>query len=104
MTTQSVIGVSVTDNDLLLSRLPMSVKQEMVNKDSVNHISDGAVHFPGQEKVTEVPVNHISGWGVDSSRQEKVNAVANSNDSPQDRGVRRSGRNPMEMYVPSMQG
>ena len=45
----SVIGL--TDNDLFLSGLSMSVKQEIVNEDWVNHISDGGVHFPGQEMV-----------------------------------------------------
>jgi len=78
--------IDLTDDDLLLSGLPTSVKQEVVNEDSVNHISDGGVDFP---------------------RQEKVNPVAESNDpSPQDGGVRRSRRNktPREMYVPSMQG
>ena len=97
--------VDLTDNDLFLSRLPMSVQQETVNQDSVNHILDGGVHFSGQEMVNEDSINHISDGGVDSPRQEKVNAVAESNGSPQDRGVCRSGRNktPREMYVPSMQ-
>merc|ERR1712086_891634 len=64
--------IDLTDDDLFLSGLPMSVKHEMVNEDSINHISDGGVHIPGQER---------------------VNAVTNSNDPPQDGGVRRSGRN-----------
>ena len=56
-----------------------------MNEDSINHISDGEVDSPGQEK---------------------VNADAESNDPPQDGGVRRSRRNdtPREMYVLSMQG
>ena len=84
----------------------MSVKQEMVNENSVNHISDGGVYFPGQEMVNEDSINHISDGGVDSPRQEKVNAVVNCNDYPQDGEVRRSGRNktPRKKYVPSMQG
>ena len=78
--TQSV--VDLTDNNLFMSRLQMSVKQEMVSEDPVNHISDGGVHFSGQEMVNEDSVNHISDRGVDLPGQEKVNAVAESNDPP----------------------
>ena len=51
-------------------------------------------------------VKHISDGGVDLPRQEMVNAVTESNDTPQDKGVRRSRRNktPGKMHVPSMQG
>ena len=35
--------VDLTDNDLFLSGLPRSVKQETVNEDSINHILDGGV-------------------------------------------------------------
>ena len=99
--------IDLTDDDLLLSGLPTSVKQEVVNEDSSNHISDEGVDFRGQEMLNEDSINHISDGGVDFPGQEKVNPVAESNDpSPQDGGVRRSRRNktPREMYVPSMQG
>ena len=102
--TQSVIDL--THDNLFLSELPMSVKQEMVNENLVNHISDGGVHFPWQEMVNWGSVNHISDGGVDLPRQEMVNAAAESNDIPQDEGGRQSRRNktPRKMYVPSMQG
>ena len=57
--------IDLTDDKLFLSRLPMSVKQEMINEDSVNHISGGGVDFPGQEMVDEDSVNHILDEGVD---------------------------------------
>ena len=57
--------IDQTDDDLFLSGLPMSVKQEMVNEDSVNHFSDGGVHFPGQEMVNGDSINYISDGGVD---------------------------------------
>ena len=84
----------------------MSVKQGMVNENSVNHISDGGVQFSGQEMVDEDSVNHISDGGVDLPGQEMVNGDTESNDAPQDGGVRRGKRNrtPREMYVPAMQG
>ena len=43
---------------------------------------------------------------IDFPRQEMVNAVAESNDTPQDEGVCLGGRNrtPRKRYVPSMQG
>ena len=50
--TQSVIDL--TDNNLFLSGLPMSINQEIVNEDSVNHISDGGVHFPGQQQLMRI--------------------------------------------------
>ena len=59
--TESV--ADLTDNDLFLSGLPASVKQEMVNEDPVNYISNGGVHFPGQEMVNEDSANHISEGG-----------------------------------------
>ena len=52
--------IDLTDNDLFLSGLPTNVKQEMVNENSVNHISDGGVYFRGQEMVNGGLVNHIS--------------------------------------------
>ena len=57
----------------------------MVNEDSVNHISYGGVDLPGQEA---------------------VNGDAESNDTPQDGGVRQGKRNrtPREMYMPLIQG
>ena len=63
----------------------ISLGQELVNEDSVNHISDGGLELPGQETVNE---------------------DEDSSDVPQDGGVRRGKRNrtPREMYVSSMQG
>ena len=49
--TQSMLDL--TDENLFLSGLPTSVKQEMVNEDLVNHISDGGVYFPGQDTVKD---------------------------------------------------
>ena len=72
--------IDLTDKDLFLSGLPMSVKQEMVNEDSINNISDGGVGFCWQEMVNGDSINHISNGGVDLPRQEKVNPVAESND------------------------
>jgi hypothetical protein len=102
--TQSVIDL--TDDDLFLSGLPASVKQEMVDEESVNQVSDGGVYLPAQEVVNEDSVNHISDGGVDLPGQEIVNEDAEPNDAPQDGGVRRGRRNrtPREMYEPSMQG
>ena len=74
--------IDLTDDDLFLSGLPMSVKQEMVNEDSINHISDGGVHIPGQERVNKDSIDHLSDGGVHFSGQERVNAVTNSNDPP----------------------
>ena len=62
--------IDLTDNDLLLSGLTMSVKQEMVNQNPVNHISVGGVYFPGQEMANKDSINHISYEGVDSPREE----------------------------------
>ena len=77
-----------TDDDLFLSGLPMSVKQEMVNEDSVNRISDGGVHFPEQEMVNEDFVNHILNWEVDLSWQETIHEEVGSSDAPQYGGLR----------------
>ena len=37
----------------------------MVNEDSINHISDGRVHFTEQEMVDEDSVDHVADEGVD---------------------------------------
>ena len=36
----TVSAVDLTDDNLFLSQLPTSIKQEIVNEDLVNHISD----------------------------------------------------------------
>ena len=90
--TQSV--VNMTDKNLFLSRLPTSVKQEMVNEDSVNHTSDGGVQFPGQETVNEDSVHRISDGGIDLPRQEMVSEDAESSETPNMEecvGVRETG-------------
>ena len=61
------------EDDLFLSRLPESVKQEMVVEDSTDHISDGGVQFPGQEMVNEDSNNHVSDGRVQFPGQEMVN-------------------------------
>ena len=96
--------IDLTDDEFFLSGLPMSVKQEMVNENSVNLISDGGVYFPGQEMVNTDFVNHTSDGGVDLPGQEIVNGDAESNDTPQDGGLRRGRRDrtPRDLYVPSM--
>ena len=41
------------EDDLFLSGVLKSVKQEVVNEDSINHESDGGVQFPQQEPVNQ---------------------------------------------------
>ena len=80
--------VDQTDNDLFLTELPMSIKQEMVNEGSINHVSDGGVHFMWQEIVNEDSIDRVSDGGVTFPVQEMVNQDADSSDAPKDGGVR----------------
>ena len=43
----SVSLVDLPNNTIFLSEFSTSVKQEMVNEDSMNHVSEGRMHFPG---------------------------------------------------------
>ena len=61
------------------------------------------MHFPGQETVNEYSVNHISDRRVNLPGEEMANVDAESNDVPQDGGVRRGKkRTAREMYVPAV--
>ena len=86
--TQSVIDL--TDDNLFFSWLQMIDERQARNgwwKFDWPYVRWRG-HFPGKEMVNEDSVNHISDGGVDLFGQETVNWDAESNDAPQDGGVR----------------